>query len=520
MVSEGLTAGTLVADRYRVERLLGEGGMGAVYLAQHVLMRKAVALKVLHPDAGEFPEVVARFEREAIAAAHIDHPNIVSATDFGKLPDGSFFLVLEYVDGESLREKIAGGPLTCELALHVVREIASALVAAHESGVVHRDLKPENVMLVARGAGLPAVKIFDFGIAKIDVGRVTSEKGSTLQPITRVGTVFGTPDYMAPEQAMGQPVDGRADLYALGVMLFEMLTGGRPYKGGAVTLMRQHILHEVPELPENIAQTIDTAVGAILKKLMAKDADARYATAGEFVAAVDSITGKTPSAPPASRLQTSQPAPSRAPPSNTPAGLLLDNSGGPAGDSTPSRALTPAIIAPSGKSWRPAAGGAYSAGASSQARKKRRLVAVALGALFIGGIAGGAIWMLDNAKPTATPGRAPNALTSGAPSPGSPESTASANPAATEPTPVDPGNANANANANAANESDNPYANANASSEPTGEAAPAASASAAAPKREAAPRTNPKGSGSGPGRGKRKTGPGGIYVPPPKDWLK
>ncbi|MFO0672466.1 MAG: protein kinase [Polyangiaceae bacterium] len=272
----GLAPGTVIADRYKVERLLGEGGMGAVYRAEHVHMRKAVALKVLHPDASEFPEVVQRFEREAIAAAHISHPNVVSATDFGKLPDGSFFLVLEYVDGLSLRDAIAKGPLEPNRALHVIREIASALAVAHRSGVVHRDLKPENVMLVSRGTEPEAVKVFDFGIAKIDVSSVTGKQGSTLQPITRVGTVFGTPDYMAPEQAMGQPVDGRADIYSLGVLLFEMLAGGRPLKGGAVTLMRQHILQEVPDLPPAIAQGIDARIAEIVKRCLAKDADERY----------------------------------------------------------------------------------------------------------------------------------------------------------------------------------------------------------------------------------------------------
>src|SRR6267154_11473 len=142
--------GAVLGGRYHVEKLIGEGGMGAVYQAEHTHMRKRLALKVLHADMSRLPEVVARFEREAMAAAHIDHPNVAAATDFGKLDDGSFFLVLEYVEGESLREAIDAGRLELGRALHVTRQIASALARAHALGIVHRDLKPENIMLVHR----------------------------------------------------------------------------------------------------------------------------------------------------------------------------------------------------------------------------------------------------------------------------------------------------------------------------------------------------------------------------------
>src|SRR5579863_2508690 len=142
--------GVTLSGRYLIERLIGEGGMGAVYQAEHTHMRKRMAVKVLHPEMSRMPEVVARFEREAMAAAHIDHPNVAAATDFGKLEDGSFFLVLEYVEGKSLREAIAGGRLELGRAIHVARQTASALARAHGLGIVHRDLKPENIMLVSR----------------------------------------------------------------------------------------------------------------------------------------------------------------------------------------------------------------------------------------------------------------------------------------------------------------------------------------------------------------------------------
>src|SRR6267154_244140 len=191
--------GKVLSERYRIESVLGEGGMGAVYLAQHVLMRKRLAVKVLHPEMMGMPEVVKRFEREALAAAHIEHPNVAAATDFGKLDDGAFFLVLEYVEGTSLYDLIGLGAMPVERAVHVAHQIASALARAHALGIVHRDLKPENVMLVDRDGDPDFVKVLDFGMAKIDAfGFAMRESG--MQPLTRVGTVMGTPVYMSPEQ--------------------------------------------------------------------------------------------------------------------------------------------------------------------------------------------------------------------------------------------------------------------------------------------------------------------------------
>src|SRR5688500_474935 len=217
--------GTVLAERYRLHSLLGEGGMGKVYAAEHVLMKKRLAVKVLHRELTLVPEVVARFEREAMAAANIDHPNVAAATDFGRLADGSVFLVLEFVQGRSLREEIALGPMAVERALHIARQIGSGLRGAHLHGIVHRDLKPENIMLVEKEGDPDFVKVLDFGVAKVPIGEVPTQG----TPISRAGMVFGTPEYMAPEQALGEPVDGRADLYALGVMLFEMLAGERPF---------------------------------------------------------------------------------------------------------------------------------------------------------------------------------------------------------------------------------------------------------------------------------------------------
>src|SRR5580698_8987609 len=170
--------GHILSGRYFIERLIGEGGMGAVYQAEHTHMHKRLAVKVLHPEMSRLPEVVARFEREAMAAAHIDHPNVAAATDFGKLDDGSFFLVLEYVEGKSLREAINDGPLELGRVLRICRQITGALGRAHALGIVHRDLKPENVMLVNRDGDPDFVKVLDFGIAKVPVGELSAAEAS------------------------------------------------------------------------------------------------------------------------------------------------------------------------------------------------------------------------------------------------------------------------------------------------------------------------------------------------------
>src|SRR5580704_535990 len=193
-----LEPGTVIAERYRVDSLLGEGGMGKVYAAEHVHMRKQVAIKVLHPEMSTTPEVVARFEREAVAAGKIAHPNVAAATDFGRLEDRSFFLVLEYVAGVDLRAVLRRGQVAPESAVHILRQITSAVGAAHAAGIVHRDLKPENIMLVDRDGDPDFVKVLDFGIAKIDAigmnegpSRSSASGPSSEQPLTKLGAVFG-----------------------------------------------------------------------------------------------------------------------------------------------------------------------------------------------------------------------------------------------------------------------------------------------------------------------------------------
>ncbi len=258
--------GSTISDRYRIETILGAGGMGAVYRAEHLLLNKAVAIKVLHPEMSGVTEVVARFEREAKAAAHIEHPHVAAATDFGRLDDGSFFLVLEYIEGKSLREELEQGPLAPARAAHIVRQILSGLIRAHGAGIVHRDLKPENVMLVLRDGDPDFVKILDFGIAKVE--SAAAQKVGATKALTQAGLVYGTPEYMAPEQALGQEVDARADLYAVGVMLYEMLTGHRPFVADdPVRLLGMVISQDVPPMDVEVPPELERVTMSLLARL-------------------------------------------------------------------------------------------------------------------------------------------------------------------------------------------------------------------------------------------------------------
>ncbi len=311
--------GSTISDRYKIERLLGEGGMGAVYQAEHTLMRKRMAIKVLHPEMTRLPEVVARFEREAMAAAHIDHPHVVTATDFGKLEDGSFFLALEFVEGKSLREVIALGRLELGRALHIGRQIAAALSRAHALKIVHRDLKPENVMLVEREGDPDFVKVLDFGIAKVQIGELTagdvSQAGPGQPVLTQAGMVYGTPEYMAPEQALGQTVDSRADLYALGCIMYEMLCGVRPFDAESkVALLGMQVTAPVPPMATKAPDAnVPPEVEALVKRLLAKEATERLGDARELIDGITTVLNQLVAAgridpayapPPASRIGT------------------------------------------------------------------------------------------------------------------------------------------------------------------------------------------------------------------------
>ena len=282
--AQRLAPGALGAERYRIVSFLDEGGMGAVYRVEHLHMRKTFALKVLHRALVDRPEMLTRFEREAVAAGSIDHPNVAAATDFERLPDGSFFLIMEFVAGRNLRDELVAGALEPERASRIVRGIVAGVGAAHAKGIVHRDLKPENVMLVEHDGDRDFVKVLDFGIAKFeDVG--PAGRGMSA-PLTRVGSLIGTLEYMSPEQAMGNPVDARSDLYSIGVIFYELLCGRCPFEGEPVRLVQQHVMTEAPPLAESVVAHLDPGIPGIVRRLLAKAPEERYATAAELGAAL------------------------------------------------------------------------------------------------------------------------------------------------------------------------------------------------------------------------------------------
>ncbi len=310
--------GNVLAGRYKIKRLSGEGGMGRVYEAEHIEIGKRVAVKVLHPAYCRMPEVVERFRREARAASKIGHPNIVNVTDSGTTDDGSFFFVMEYIEGVEVGLVIhREGPLPVMRALHITQQMCLALKAAHEAGVIHRDLKPENVLLVAGESEKDFVKVLDFGIAKSADVEETAKSGRRL---TRPGVAMGTPEYMAPEQAAGKPADPRSDIYAVGSILYEMLTSVPPYDGDNVMEVLHKKANEAPRPLRELRPDVPEGVEELVIRAMARSPADRPQSMADLardiqamMTTLDDGLGLVPPAPP--RRQTEIVA-ARVPPSS------------------------------------------------------------------------------------------------------------------------------------------------------------------------------------------------------------
>jgi hypothetical protein len=271
--------GQILGDRYRVLERLGEGGMGVVYVAEHLTLQKKVALKVIHPAWAANPELIARFKREAVATAHLEHAHIVAAFDFGELQDGSAFMVMPWVRGRSLSYELdKQGKLGFRRAARLAAQIADALAAAHAIGIVHRDLKPDNVLLESRSDG-ESVRVLDFGIASLADG--ASLPASVAQPLTRVGAVLGTPGYMSPEQATGTAIDHRTDLYALGVMLWEMCQGEPLFPGDDFSQILGRQLREPPPRLELGSSPEERELSELVARLVRLDKTKRPESALE-----------------------------------------------------------------------------------------------------------------------------------------------------------------------------------------------------------------------------------------------
>lgn len=439
--------GQVIAERFRIDELLGEGGMGAVYRAFHTRIKKTVALKILRPELTSNEDVVARFEREAVAAGRIEHENVAKATDFGRLPDGSFYLALEFVRGKSLGQLIAEGPIEPVRALGIVRQMLCGIDAAHQVGVVHRDLKPDNVMLVDRDGTGDVVKILDFGVAKLDLG----SDGQTA--FTKAGTIVGTPEYMAPEQAGGANIDGRADLYALGVIAYEMLAGVPPFVAkDSVAIMTKHLTEAPPPLPD----WVPPELAALVMDLLQKEPDKRPESAAHVVERVNALGAPLP------------------PSAISGAYAALDV--------PPSSAF---VVPPMPIS-----------GAAMPARDPSRgpLIAVILGALFVCVALVAVVGWASRARPTAEPLRR-----SGMTIPSVVRAKPAGEPAASAAPEVTP---------------------TVQTSEPTSpEPTTAPSSTTKATTKPAAKKPAPKPKSTQQPKKKRKTGPGGIYIPPPSQWF-
>jgi eukaryotic-like serine/threonine-protein kinase len=296
LVGEDPLVGKVVDGRYEVVAKLGAGGMGAVYEVRHLRLMKRFAMKVIHRELTLIPEFVARFEREALSTSRLDHPNCISVTDFGHAPTGELYLVMEYLEGKPLSEYLEG-PISARRALDITRQLLLGLQHAHQVGVIHRDIKPENVMRLEGSEGSFRVKILDFGIAKlpfVESGASAPSpldlRASKVQHLTRAGVVMGTPLYMAPEAVLTPNVDGRADLYAVGVILWRLLTAKNPLEGeDQMDLLTAKLMTPAPPLEKVAPGLFSPSLAELLRRALERKPQDRFSSAAEMLEALDAI---------------------------------------------------------------------------------------------------------------------------------------------------------------------------------------------------------------------------------------
>ncbi|HSY41276.1 MAG TPA: serine/threonine-protein kinase, partial [Polyangia bacterium] len=281
--------GTVVSERYRIIRKVGEGGMGAVYQAEHALIEKRVALKILFQDLTRRPDLVARFLQEAKSASRIGQENVIDISDFGQSADGLVYIAMEFLDGQDLGKTLrAEKQLSWTRTRPILMQIAKALRAAHGHGIIHRDMKPENIYLVQREGRADFVKVLDFGIAK-----VVSADDNEGPRLTQTGMIFGTPEYMSPEQAQGHPPDHRVDVYAVGCIMYHMLTGAVPFTADSfMGILTKHLLEPVvPPRQRRPDLDIPAEVEAVCLRAMEKDRDKRWPAMDAFYQALGAAGG-------------------------------------------------------------------------------------------------------------------------------------------------------------------------------------------------------------------------------------
>ena len=278
--------GKVLADRYRITRRIGDGGMATVYLGEHTSIEKQCAIKVLNVAYAHQQDAVDRFLREARAASRIQHENVIDITDFGRAPNGSVFFVMELLSGEDLATLVRReGPIHWQRVRHIALQMCRALAAAHAKGIIHRDMKPENVFRVQRGGDPDFVKVLDFGIARVVHGSIGARN------LTSAGSVFGTPAYMSPEQCDGRLADARSDVYSVGVVLFELLTGRPPFMADTpLGYLKQHCFDAPPSLRDTAPQAnIPERLEAVVLQALAKEQDQRFPSMEALASALETV---------------------------------------------------------------------------------------------------------------------------------------------------------------------------------------------------------------------------------------
>ena len=281
--------GKIIDGKYRIGKIIGEGGMGTVFEADHLFLGCKLAIKVLNPGLTGSASIVKRFHNEARIAASLGHENIIEVLDMGTLENGAPFIVMEHLDGESLRDYLdAREQFPVAEAVEIIAYVLSALSVVHEAGIVHRDLKPENIFLARRGGteegGGRVVKLLDFGVSKVRDPKLMS------MALTRTGAILGTPFYMAPEQAMGlKQIDHRADIYATGVLLFEALTGSRPFAADNYNALMVRIVSDAPPLVREYREDLPADLESLIAQAMARNQDDRFGSAAEFLEALETF---------------------------------------------------------------------------------------------------------------------------------------------------------------------------------------------------------------------------------------
>jgi serine/threonine-protein kinase len=290
--------GREIANQFRILEKIGSGGMGSVYKAEQPDMRRFVAVKILHPRYLSRPDLVSRFRREARAMSHLQHPNTAKVYLYGQLDDGACYFVMEYLAGRNLAQTVrAEGPMSPERAIAIMSQVCGALAEAHAQGIVHRDLKPENIFLTNLGGIADYPKVLDFGLAKVTEREM--RPGSLI--LTQEGMVFGTPEFMSPEQARGEKLDGRSDIYSLGIILFELLTGKLPFDAAQPMEFIQRHIKDAPMTLQQRApsRSFPPGLSEAIDKALAKKPQDRFQTANELAQALrDVIARPQPSTPP------------------------------------------------------------------------------------------------------------------------------------------------------------------------------------------------------------------------------